>query len=67
MISLERVIVINPRHFSAMTELAEMLEDYGDKPGALKLYRRALTLDPHLKVASERVKALTKEVEGQGI
>ncbi len=67
MISLQRAVVLNPRQFAAMTELAEMLEDYGDKPGALKLYRRALVLDPQLKVAVEREKALTKEVEGQGI
>ena len=61
------VRTINPRHFIAMAELGEMLEDYGDKAGALKLYRRVLTLDPQMKVAAERAKALTKEVEGQGI
>jgi hypothetical protein len=33
----------------------------------LKLYRRALALDPHLAAAAERAKALTKEIEGQGI
>jgi Tfp pilus assembly protein PilF len=67
MISLQKAVVINPRHFTAMAELGEMLEDYGDKPGALKLYRRVLALDPQMKVAAERAKALTKEVEGQGI
>jgi tetratricopeptide (TPR) repeat protein len=67
MISLQRAVLINPRHFAAMAELAEMLEDYGDKPGALKLYRRVLALDPQMKNAAEREKALTKEVEGQGI
>jgi Tfp pilus assembly protein PilF len=67
MISLQKAVVINPRHFIAMAELGEMLEDYGDKPGALKLYRRVLVLDPQMKVAVERAKALTKEVEGQGI
>jgi Tfp pilus assembly protein PilF len=67
MISLQQAVVLNPREFAAMTELAEMLEDYGDKPGALKLYRRVLALDPQTKVAAERKKALTKEIEGQGI
>ena len=67
MISLQRAVTLNPREFAAMTELAEMLEDYGDKPGALKLYRRVLALDPQMKVAGERAKALAKEVEGQGI
>lgn len=67
MISLQRAVTLNPREFAAMTELAEMLEDYGDKPGALKLYRRVLALDPQMKIAAERAKALAKEVEGQGI
>jgi Tfp pilus assembly protein PilF len=67
MISLQHAVILNPREFAAMTELAEMLEDYGDKPGALKLYRRVLVLDPQMKVAAERAKALGKEVEGQGI
>jgi Tfp pilus assembly protein PilF len=67
MISLQRAVVLNPREFAAMTELAEMLEDYGDKPDALKLYRRVLKLDPRMHVAVEREKALAKEVEGQGI
>jgi tetratricopeptide (TPR) repeat protein len=67
MVSLDRAVRANPRHFTAMAELAEMMEDYGDKAGALKLYRRALALDPHLAAAAERAKALTKEIEGQGI
>ncbi len=67
MISLQKAVAINPRHFVAMAELGEMLEDYGDKPGALKLYRRVLALDPQMHLATERAKALTKEVEGQGI
>lgn len=67
MISLQKAVTLNPRYFTAMAELGEMLEDYGDKPGALKLYRRVLALDPQMKGAAEREKALTKEVEGQGI
>ena len=67
MLSLQKTVLINPRQFSAMAELADMLEAYGDKPGALKLYRRALALDPQLSGAARREKALSKEVEGQGI
>ena len=50
-----------------MNQLGEMLEEYGNKDGALKLYKRALTLDPQLEGAAKRVKALEKDVEGQGI
>ncbi|MBV9329991.1 MAG: hypothetical protein JOZ55_00395, partial [Alphaproteobacteria bacterium] len=67
MVSLERVILLNPREFKAMAELADMLEDYGDKAAALKLYRRALALDPKLEGAMEHLKALETSVEGQRI
>lgn len=67
MISLQKAVQINPRHFMAMTALAGMLEGYGDKPGALKLYRRVLALDPQMEGVARHEKALAKDVEGQGI
>lgn len=67
MVSLQHAVLLNPRQFNALDELAAMLEDYGDKAGALKLYRRALAVDPQLDDAARRVKALTKDVEGQDI
>jgi Tfp pilus assembly protein PilF len=67
LVSLQKVVLLNPRHFTALTELADMLEDYGDKAGALKLYRRALELDPQLEVASRKVRELTQRVEGRDI
>ena len=67
MVSLQRVLTLNPREYRAMAELAGMLEDYGDKAAALKLYRRALALDPQLEEVGKHVKALQTEVEGQGI
>jgi tetratricopeptide (TPR) repeat protein len=67
MVSLQKAVTLNPREFEALADLADMLEQYGDKPGALKLYRQAVALDPQLSAASRRVKALSKEVEGQGI
>jgi len=67
MLSLQKVVSLNPRNFAAMAELAVMLEDYGDKKGALALYRKALALDPQLEGAARSARALEKEVEGQGI
>lgn len=67
MVSLQKAVALNPKQFQAMADLADMLEQYGDKAGALKLYRQALALDPQLAAASRREKALSKEVEGQGI
>ena len=67
MVGLGRVITLNPREFEAMQELGSMLESYGNKPGALKMYRRALALDPQLEGAARRVRELVRAVEGQGI
>ena len=54
LVSLQKVVLLNPRHFAALVELGDMLQDYGDKAGALKLYRRALDLDPQLEGAAAR-------------
>jgi Tfp pilus assembly protein PilF len=67
LVSLQKVVQLNPRHFAALNELADMLEDYGDKAGALKLYRRALELDPHLPGATQKLRELTTKVEGRDI
>jgi tetratricopeptide (TPR) repeat protein len=67
LVSLQKVVLLNPRHFAALTELADKLEEYGDKAGALKLYRRALDIDPQLEIASRKVRELTQSVEGRDI
>jgi tetratricopeptide (TPR) repeat protein len=67
MASLQRTIQLNPRHFEAMMQLGEMLEDYGDKHGALKLYRRALAIDPQLEGLQRHIDGLSRTVEGEGI
>jgi Tfp pilus assembly protein PilF len=67
MLSLGKTVTLNPRHFAAMKELAQMFEAYGNKKGALKLYRRILELSPRDQAAQFRVRALARQVEGQGI
>jgi len=67
LVSLQKVVQLNPRHFRALDELADMLEEYGDKAGALKLYRRALELNPHLPGATQKIRELTTKVEGRDI
>lgn len=67
LISLQKVVALNPRNFTALVELGEMLEDYGDKKTALALYRRALDVDPQLELAQRKVKELSVSVEGRDI
>jgi len=67
MVSLQKAVSLNPREFAAMEQLAEMLEDYGDKAGALKLFRRVEALDPQYEGLQRHIDGLTRDVEGQGI
>jgi tetratricopeptide (TPR) repeat protein len=67
LVSLQKAVQLNPRQFMALNELGSMLEDYGDKAGALKLYRRAHALDPQMEGAARHIKALTQTVEGRDI
>lgn len=67
LISLQKTVQLNPKNFTAMVELGEMLEDYGDKKTALGLYRRAMDLDPQLDEAKRKVRELQTAVEGRDI
>lgn len=67
LVSLQKVVTLNPRQFKALEELGGMLEEYGDKKSALDLYRRAAALDPQLEGAARKIRELTHDVEGQDI
>jgi len=64
---IETTLALEPRHFGAIGGLALMLEDLGDKEGALDAYRRVLMVYPWLDGAVEAESRLTVEVEGRGI
>lgn len=65
---LRRALDVNPRHFAALAGLGTILEEYGDKAGALAAYRRALAVYPLLQGGiPERVRALEPAVDGRGI
>jgi tetratricopeptide (TPR) repeat protein len=64
---LAKVLVLEPRHFGALTGLAAIMQDLGDDKGALIAFRKALEIDPHLQGVADKVKTLTVKVEGQNI
>lgn len=64
---LEATLALEPRHFGAIAGLALVLEDLGDKEGALDAYRRVLAVYPYLEGAGEAESRLTVEIEGRGI
>ena len=64
---LRRVLALEPKHFRALSGLAQILNDYGQKKNALKAYRELLRIHPHAAGAKEAFEKLSVEVEGQGI
>ena len=65
--SLRRTLALQPKNFTALAELGVILEEYNDKPHALDAYRQAKAIDPFLEGLADRIRDLTKAVEGQGI
>ena len=67
LISLQKTVTLNPREFNALSRLADMLEDYGDKKAALATYRKVQKLDPTNDDVNRAVRKLSREVEGEKI
>ena len=65
--SLRHTLALQPKNFVALAELGEILEEYNDKPHALDAYRQAKAIDPFIDGLTDRIRDLTKTVEGQGI
>lgn len=64
---IEQVLRLEPRHYQAMAGLGVILEELGDKKGALEAFRRALALNPWLSDLTDRIAPLEREIEGRGI
>ncbi len=64
---IERVLVLEPRHFGALSGMGLVMQQLGDKKGALGAFREALNVHPYLGAAKKAIRILEKEVEGQGI
>ena len=64
---LAEVLAREPRHFGALSGLGVILQEIGDDKDALKAYRDALKIDPHLEHIPDVVKELSVKVEGREI
>ena len=62
-----QVLAREPRHFGALSGLGVILQEIGDDKDALKAYRDALKIDPHLEHIPDVVKELSVKVEGRDI
>ena len=61
---VERTLALEPRHFGALSGLGEIYLAMNRKDLALKAFRAALAIDPHLSGLRGEVKELEKAVTG---
>jgi tetratricopeptide (TPR) repeat protein len=64
---LKRALAIDPKHYKAIHDLGVVLQQTGDKKGALEAYRKALDVNPFLEQARQAAEELAREVDGQDI
>ena len=64
MSDIVRVLELEPRHFGAISGIALISLARGDKKGALKAYRQAITIYPLMPGAAAMIPVLESEVEG---
>jgi len=67
MVDIAHVLKLEPRHFGALSGMGMILERRGFRDGALRAYRRALAIAPHLESLKASVDRLSKSVEGQDL
>lgn len=64
---LRRTLALEPNHFKALEGLAKIMQEAGQKKGALKALEELHKINPHAPGAKTAIEILKKEVEGQGI
>jgi tetratricopeptide (TPR) repeat protein len=61
---IAHVLTLEPRHFGALWGLGLILQRIGSDEKALKAFRAAVALNPHLTDADETIRRLAAKVEG---
>ena len=67
MADIDRTLQLEPRHFGALSGLAQILKNTGRKELALDAYLRVLEIYPMMRSAQTEVATLSEELSGEGI
>jgi tetratricopeptide (TPR) repeat protein len=67
MADIERTLELEPRHFGALSGMAQIMKTTGRKELALDAYQRVLAIYPMMRSAQNEVATLSEELAGEGI
>ena len=67
MVDIEHTLELEPRHFGALSGMAQILKNRGRKELALHAYERVLEIYPMMRSAQSEVATLSEELAGEGI
>ncbi len=67
MTDIDRTLRLEPRHFGALSGLAQIMKDAGRKELALDAFQRVLDIYPMMRSAQGEVASISEELAGEGI
>jgi tetratricopeptide (TPR) repeat protein len=67
MSDIDHTLALEPRHFGALSGMAQILKNTGRKELALQAYQRVLDIYPMMRSAQNELGALAEELAGEGI
>ena len=65
LLDIRSVLALDHYNFHAINGLGQILQDLGDKPAALKVYKKLQKIHPYFEDINKTVERLEQEVEGQ--
>ena len=67
MADIDRTLQLEPRHFGALSGLAQIMAETGHKESALEAWQKVLVIYPMMRNAQNQVSTLSEELAGEGI
>ena len=67
MSDIDQTLQLEPRHFGALSGLAQIMAATGHKQSALEAWQKVLGIYPMMRSAQDQVATLSEELAGEGI
>ncbi|RUW49226.1 hypothetical protein EOA32_23235 [Mesorhizobium sp. M1A.F.Ca.ET.072.01.1.1] len=67
MSDIDHTLRLEPRHFGALSGLAQIMDETGHKQSALEAWQKVLTIYPMMRSAQGQVSTLSEDLAGEGI